>query len=178
MSARDDPLFNLYFWKKIAFALAINALTVSAAITLFFLSGLVDEPFPKVMATFKNSHYYYFWPLNQLPDFFRSSAVESVFVEELFARGPVRILSGLILLFRREKNRRFVLLVWSVGLILNFQWAATHTIHKLVWIPVFAAGLPWLWLTIKTSRLWPAMFCHIAANLSIYFLIKVYQLLY
>ncbi|MBI2674240.1 MAG: CPBP family intramembrane metalloprotease [Candidatus Yanofskybacteria bacterium] len=172
-----DPLFDLYFWKRIIKVLLINAFTVPMVVALLFLSGLVDEPFSKAMDTFQKSYPAFFWPLDQFFKFTESYVIKTVVIEELFTRSPVRILIALLILFKKELNWWLVLLVLSVGLFLNYQWAGNHTVHELVWLPVFVAGLPWLWLVIRTNRLWPSVFCHVAANLSIYFLIKIYQLL-
>lgn len=175
---RADSLFDPYFWKKIAKALLVNALTVTTLIMLFFLSGLVDEPFSKVTNAFQESYPHFFWPLNRFLDFFGDNAATPAIAEELSYRGPIRVLVGLIVFFRKELNWWFMSFVWSAGLVLNYQWATTiHTAHELMWIPVFIAGVTWLWLVIRTNRLWPSMFCHTAANLSIYLVIKVNQLL-
>lgn len=175
---RADPLLDLYFWKKITSALAINALTVPTAITLLFVSGLINEPLSKVISAFQKSYPPFFWPLDRFFDFAESYALNTAVIEELFTRGPIRILMATTVLFRKKMNLLAYTAYWSVGLFLNYQWAANHTVHNLVWIPVFVAGLPWLWLVIRTNRLWPVMFCHATANLSIYFLIKTYQFLY
>ena len=174
MGARADPLFDSYIWKKILAALTVNALAAPAIIAFLFLSNLVDETFPEVMAGFKNSYPSFFWPINKFPAFFERNVMAAPLLEELFSRGPIRISAGFIMLFRKDLGRKFSLFVWAAGLALNYRWAITHTAHEFFWIPVFTAGLVWLWLVIKTNRLWPAMFCHAAANLSVYFLVKIF----
>lgn len=182
MSARADPLLDSYYWKKIATALIVNALTMPIIIAFLFWSGLAEESFEKILATFQSNYSPYspfFWPWSRFFRFFRTQVAMPAIIEEPFTRGPIRILMATTVLFRKKMNLLAYTAYWSVGLFLNYQWATTnHTAHNLVWIPVFVAGLPWLWLVIKTNRLWPAMFCHAAANLSIYFLIKTYQSLY
>lgn len=176
---RADPLSDPYYWKKIALAMAINIVTVPGTVAFLFWLDLTGEPFEKIMIDFRNNHFQFFWPWSQFFNFFRTKAIAPALIEEFFTRGPIRLLVLVLLPFLnpKGKSKRWFLLpiIWTFGLILNYQWALVHTAHELAWIPVFIAGLPWLWLVIRTNRLWPAVFCHAAANLSIYFLIKIYQ---
>lgn len=172
--SRYDPLFDTYFWDKIMKAFLANIFTIPIVIIFLFVSGLVDEPFSKAVDNFQKSYSSFFWPLNRFFVFFRINGITTV-IEEFIYRGPIRVLVGLIFFFRKELNWWFLSFIWSVGLFLNYQWATSHTTHELIWLPVFIAGLAWLWLVIRTNRLWPAIFCHAAANLSIYWLLKIYQ---
>ena len=89
----------------------------------------------------------------------------------------IRIAAALFLLFRKERAGSCFLL-WIFGIFLNLHWARHHIADELMWIPVFTAGISWLWLVIETKRLWPSIVCHAIANLSIYLLIKTYRFLY
>lgn len=175
---RADPLSDPYYWKKITVALIVNVLTVPGTIVFLIWLGLIEEPFEKVLIDFRNNHFAFFWPWSQFFNFFRINTIAPALIEEFFSRGPIRILIWVLLPFLNPKRKLkwlFLPIIWAIGLILNYQWALVHTAHELAWIPVFVAGLPWLWLVIETKRLFPAMFCHAAVNLSIYFLIKIYR---
>lgn len=152
-------------------------MVMATIITLFFF-GLIDEPFAKIIDIFREKYSPFFWPLKRFFEFFRNHSLITALNEETLFRGPIRILVGFILFFRKQLNLWLLCLVWLTGLVLNYWWATAHIGHELVWIPVFVAGLAWLWLVIKTNRLWPAICCHVIANLSIYLLIKIYQFLY
>lgn len=172
-----DPVFSAYFWKKIFTALTINAVTVPLVIALLFASGLVDEPPAQIVEKFKSSYYPFFRPLAYFLDFFAEYALKAALLEELVYRGPIRIAVGLLIISGKETNRRFVAVVWILGLTLNLHWAFyIHTIHEILWIAVFTAGVAWLWLVIKTRSFWPAVICHAMANTLIYFLARIYLL--
>jgi len=174
---RNDSLFDPYFWKKIVKVFLVNVFTVPLVIIALFILGLINEPPAEMVEKFRQNYDVFFKPLNQFFDFFFEYALRPAILEELVYRGPIRILAGFLLFFRKESNPRIVTIVWIVGLGLNFHWSFyVHSLYGIFWTSVFTAGLAWLWLVIRTNRLWPAIFCHAAANLSIYFLIKIYQL--
>lgn len=171
-----DPVFSAYFWKKIFTALTINAVTVPLVIVLLFVLGLVDEPPAQVVEKFKSSYYPFFRPLPYFLDFFAEYALRPALLEELVYRGPIRIIVGLLIIFGKETSRWLMPVVWILGLALNLHWAYLHTVHEILWIAVFTAGIAWLWLVIKTKSFWPAVVCHAIANTLIYFLARIYLL--
>lgn len=172
-----DAIFHSYVWKRILAAFALNAVTVPLVITALFVLGLVDMSPVEVMEKFKKNYYTFFKPLNQFFDFFFENALAPAIFEELVYRGPIRVIFGLLILFRKESSRWLIPIVWMIGLTLNLHWAYyVHAEHGIMWIAVFTAGIAWLWLVIETKSLWPAMVCHAIANTSIYFVIKIYQL--
>jgi len=191
---RVEPPLNSYYWKKIAITLAINVVSIPVIIACLFLFGLVAESPANTLKNFSGKrvvktsdnktatlppHPFFASPkilhYSRLVDMF----IIDVFREEFIYRGPIVLaLATVFLLFKFKRKRLFYVFLWSAGLCLNFYWAYNihRTYDELLWVPVFVAGLSWLWLVIKTNRLWPAVFCHATANLSIYFLIKIYQL--
>lgn len=173
-----DPVFSVYFWRKIITTLAINWLTVPLVATLLFASGLIDESLSQIIENFQRSYYSFFWPLSRSFDFFTEYAIKPALLEELIYRGPIRIAVGFLFFFSKKPRWFFLALIWTLGLALNFHWATQHITHEFMWILVFTAGTAWLWLVINTNRLWPSVVCHTSANFSIYILIKVYQFLY
>ncbi|OGN23578.1 MAG: hypothetical protein A2918_00705 [Candidatus Yanofskybacteria bacterium RIFCSPLOWO2_01_FULL_42_49] len=175
---RADPLFDSYYWKKIAVALLINALTVPTIIILLFWFGIIDKPFSDIIKKFQSGYPLFFVPLKDFFSFFLENTFKVAIFEELYSRGPIRIATAVLFLLNIDKNRVLTSALWVGGLVLNYGWALTHVTHEYAWVPVFVAGASWLWLTIETKRLWPSIFCHATANLSIYFLIKIYQLIY
>lgn len=174
---RADPLFDLYFWRQIAKTLLINALTVPTIILILFWSGVVNQSLTDIVETFEHGYWLFFAPLSQFSDFFFEYAVRPALLEELAYRSQIRIAMAFIVLLKKDSKWLWILALWIIGLALNFHWAASHTTNAYVWIPVFTAGVAWLWLVIKTNRLWPSIVCHAVANLSIYFVIKIYQFL-
>jgi hypothetical protein len=178
---RTNLIFIPYYWEKILKIILINSLIVPIIVFVIFKLKLVKDPFPEVLLSFQEKTPYFFLPLNKFIFFFKNQALIPAIIEELFFRGPIRILTGLVLLLTKNKNgwKKFILFsfVWIVGIYLNYQWASDHLFHKLIWVPIFAAGITWLWLVIRINLLWPAVFCHAAANCIIYFFIKIYQAL-
>lgn len=197
---RAGPLFDLCVWKGVTIALAINAVSVLVIVISLFLFGFAKEPLSDVVNEFgtektiwqsggkvsKRPPHSLTIPIKDLFNFrmphqsrFIEIFVKDVFSEEFVYRGPIVIAVSLLLFFKVRNRYWPALFLWSAGLCLNFYWAYGHSeYHRLWWIPVFTAGIPWLWLVIRTNRLWPSMVCHGIANLSIYFLVKVYQLLH
>jgi|SRR3989344_3608278 len=175
-----DPLVDPCYWKKITIALLVNAITVPLAVALLFQFGFIDKPFSKTLSVFQENYYPFFWPWEKILNFVTEYAIRPALLEEFVYRGPVRFLLCFLPFFKKAwGNKLFLLFVWVSGIALNLHWAIQiHTVHKFMWIPVGIAGIAWLWLVIRTKSFWPSVFCHIMANLSIYFAIKGYQLFY
>jgi len=194
----DPSWLNPYYWKKIAIALAINVISVSVIIVSLFLFGIIKEPLSDIVNTFSTEKkilqsdgkvliqppHPLTIPVKDLFDsgnLAKSRSIEifaiRVFAEEFIYRGPIILVAALLLFFKVKGRRWLTLLLWIAGLFLSFHWAREHIgYHTLLWVPVFVAGIPWLWLATETKKLWPSVVCHSMANLSIYFLIKIYQL--
>jgi membrane protease YdiL (CAAX protease family) len=61
--------------------------------------------------------------------------------------------------------------LWSYSHIWAFTSSFTKNYYHL--LPPFLVGFPLYWLVIKTRTLWPAILCHGALNLSLYFLVQL-----
>ena len=203
---RADPLFDAFYWKSIAIALTLNALTTFTLIAILFGTGFVKNSFGDIVKKFqkeitiithtirdnetvtKTEKIPASYLLMPAKDFLGVSVKEPVrskifnnlinnlVVEEIVYRAPVRLLTGFMVLWGVRQKRWSQLFVWAIGLSLNLHWAFSihRGIESLLWIPVFFAGIPWLWLVIRTNHLWPAIFCHTIANLGVFFLVKIY----
>ena len=76
-----------------------------------------------------------------------------------------------------EKNDYTYLFLILTAFSLNLIWANGflpiingHPIPA----PIFISGLPLYWLTAKTRKMWPAIFCHSASNFGLYSLVQFF----
>lgn len=107
--------------------------------------------------------------------------ISSPILEEFTQRYPVILLLNKnfkIKLPGYDLTRVAILLIvlllnslWSYSHI----WALTPSLQKNYYhlLPPFLVGFPLYWLVIKTRTLWPAILCHGALNLSLYFLVQL-----
>lgn len=173
---RADPIFDPYYWRKIITALLLNALSGSIIVGSSFCFGIIDQELKEIIKTFQNNYPLFFAPWSDFFKFLNAHVLRAAIFEELIYRAPIRIMVACLLIFTKKPRWLPTSMVWLLGLSLNFHWAMRHSSHELMWIPVFVSGLVWLWLVIRTNQLWPSIICHSVANLTIYFLIKIYQL--
>lgn len=143
-------------------ALEINFLAMIVilwAAYVFWDINLLDA---NVIAKFKTRNPSFFYGWGQFYRFLTYSILKDVLFEEAWARGPVWLLIN-----SKIKNRT---LFSSIALIvLGGLWAKTHV---FLW-PVYIIGMIWGVAVIRTRSLWPAFVCHSAANLFIYFSVKL-----
>jgi hypothetical protein len=62
-------------------------------------------------------------------------------------------------------------------LSLNLIWTSGYPpiIQKHpIPLPIFTVGLLFYWLTAKTQRMWPTIFCHTASNFGLYIIIQYF----
>lgn len=202
MNQRASPWLDLYYWKRIIIALVINTVSVLTVITILFVSGHTKETPTEIIKTFSQERVgktpdgkTLKWPSHHLftppKEFFKIpdnnpleskiiSSLANTFKEELVYRFPIVMLaaffSSLSLWSKKTHRFFFIFILWLSGLILNYHWATVYhnDFHEDLWIPVFTAGISWLWLAIETKKLWPSVVAHISANLFIYILIRLY----
>lgn len=91
--------------------------------------------------------------------------------EETIFRGPLYIALKHKFRLKIYKDITIATLI-ILSMALNFLWISWPTKHTIDF-PIFMAGLPWYWLVFKTKKLWPAIFCHFMANISIYFVVQL-----
>src|SRR3989344_3215435 len=151
-------------WKYILTALGINL----SAILIFFWAAYVFWDINPLsienIAAFRTRNAPYFYTLNQLPTFIVYALFREVLFEEAWARGPAWLLIN-------SKIKHRTKLSYAAIVILGAIWAKTHV---LFW-PVFAVGIIWGTVLIKTKSLWSAFVCHASANLFLYICIKFLQ---
>ncbi len=166
----DTPLSTARKWKLIFKVLALNALVVPILLLISqeFISqervGHLVHSYPE----------FYYESFRIFGSFLKKYVFETAILEESYARGLLWLLivsKMKVVMFKKHDLTSLVL--WASLIIPTFQWATLHPIF----LPVFFAGLTWGWLVIKTKSMWPAVVSHMLANLSIYFLIKLVQLL-
>ncbi len=147
-------------WKYVFIALAANYITVP----IVFLFMSLDNP--NIVQNFKYAKLSYFLPISQFYDFINNEAYLTVIKEEIETRGPAWLLINCNIKY----GAIFALIVM---LIRTYFWALQH--DQIIFPSVFIAGFVWGLAVIKTKSLWPAVVCHSAANISLYFLIKILQ---
>ncbi len=151
-------------WLLIFKILVLDIVIVAIALIImypFVNSGSIN---------FRKEYPTYFYPLNQFLFFFKNTAWQTALREEVYRRGPIWILSASGLTFSIREKKLDDLLIWSTILIPTAFWAYGHTAFNL---PIFVVGISWGWLVARTKSLWPAIICHMTANITIYFALKI-----
>ena len=149
-------------WRLITIVTIINALLTP---TLFLLEAHVRSD-GNIRLFMKNYGAQYPGVISTLSkgETFIDVCLVTPVKEELEARG---LLWGLIvippILYRRQMKIKPIVALLAL-LIPTFFWAKAHPVV----LPVFSAGILWGFLVYKTERLWPAIFCHGAANTVLY----------
>lgn len=180
------PLKNFEFYlhfdnfkKKIKLTLAILCLNSLIILVLMALTYLVldSKQIDQIVARLQwKKIYFYQLNMGNLLIVLRDYGFTGPILEEFLARYPVLMLikSNLKIRIKYDLTMFFIILtalslnlIWTNGLIIeNFNIVFGHP-HSS--IPVFISGIPLYWLVIKTRSLWPAIVCHGASNVILYF---------
>lgn len=97
--------------------------------------------------------------------------------EEFIYRYPLLLMLIHKHRYATEKNDYTYIFLILTAFSLNLIWANGflpiingHPIPA----PIFISGLPLYWLTAKTRKMWPAVFCHSASNFGLYLLAQFF----
>lgn len=107
--------------------------------------------------------------------------VSSPIIEEFTQRYPVILLLNKNFRIRLSGYNFTKVAIFLTILLLNSLWSYSHiwaltsSFQKNYYhlLPPLLVGFPLYWLVIKTRALWPAILCHGALNLSLYFLVQL-----
>ncbi len=154
-----------YKWLLISKVLVLNAVIVTIALSAMYCLEDLNS------FNFRDDFPTYFYSVKNFPVFFKNTAWNMAIREETYYRGFVWILIVTNLSFSIRGQRLDGFLIWIAVILPTAFWAYTH---QEFGVPIFFVGLSWGWLIVKTKSLWPAFFCHITANVVIFFALKIF----